>query len=613
MELTSIFSNVEQIISRRNIAPTELLPRQTHIRKMMNASVLRVGLAGGFNTGKSTLVNAFIGSNIVPMGSDQGTTAIPLHICTSDQYDFVIHYVNGKKESYSRSRQKMMRKYMPQAYENVGWANRKMAMINDFLGNNEIDESFFTLLSSICTIDDETIETIHLKCPTTILKENVELVDLPAFDSFFYDSYRQRAFRELHDCDIVIVTVAPQKMLNGDLIEFFKSGCLSAKHLVFAITMSDAVAYVEQEQLFADLKQQLSERLNIINATVVLCPSLLYLVKYGILESNIDFSKIPRREQQDMMNAFQLFKEQFFGEIGTNKEKIKYHNAIVQEYEVLSVMEEKQKQAMKELAEEIRKLKDTRTMPLDLFLTPFREFNPQQEIDSYEKQYVEDFENIRNSFVKIMSEALDKASTKNESQHIFTCDGVKEKNDMCSKELYQSYVRYIEALLNLYNSKREELVRGFLHQYNINPILTTNGYKLSSIEQVNCKIRYSRRKLTTFVFIRIFKRLTTIKQQVADILDDVADRTFQRPSEKYQRSRSAAIVRLGKQYEKMVAKIYTDNVDLITHRIANEDTVLHAKSYLYGNLNDELDYLACSIKKLKADIVHDSVYVNIYT
>lgn len=610
MELTGIISNAEQIISRRNIAPAELLPKQAHIRKMMNTSSLRIGLAGGFNTGKSTLVNAFIGSNIVPMGSDQGTTAIPLHISASNQYDFVIHYVNGKKESYSRSRQKMMRKYMPQAYENVGWTNRKVAMINDLLGNNEIDESFFTLLSSICTIDDEAVESVHLKCPTTILKENIELVDLPAFDSFIYDSYRQRAFRKLHDCDIVIVTVSPQKMLNEDLIEFFESGCLSVKRLVFAITMADAVACVELERLLKDLKQQLSERLSINNATVVPCPSLLYLVRRGILESNIDFSKNPGRELQDLMNAFHLFKEQFFGEIGANIEKIKCNNAAIQEYEVFSVIEKKQERAVKELADEIRELANSQTMPLDSFLTSFREYNYQQDIDQYEKQYVEDFEIIRESFVRTMSEALKNASTKNEAQHIFTCDSVKEKNDMCSKELYQSYLRYIDALLNLYNSKREELVRGFLHQYNIKPLLTINGCKISPIECVGSKIRYSKRKLTTFVFARMFKRLKTIKQQVYDILDDVADRTLKKTTTNYQRSKTTANLRFRRQYEKMISKIYSDNIDVISRRIDNEDEVLQNKSYVYENLNNELDYIVNTIKNLKIEIDYDSIYVN---
>lgn len=60
----------------------------------------------------------------------------------------------------------------------------------------------------------------------------------------------------------------------------------------------------------------------------------------------------------------------------------------------------------------------------------------------------------------------------------------------------------------------------------------------------------------------------------------------------------------------MISKIYSDNIDVISRRIDNEDEVLHNKSYVYENLNNELDYIVNTIKNLKIEIDYDSIYVN---
>ena len=165
--------------------------------------ILHVGLTGGFNTGKSTLVNALLGVNILPMGSDQGTTAVPLYITKGKSFDFTIYYSDGNFDTYTNSRQKLTKKYLPLVYENTGWVNKGIGSLKDIWGKNDIDECFFDIFNLACTIDDEKIDSIKLTCPSTDLPSNVELIDLPAFDSFIYTSYRNRVIKKLSDCDVI--------------------------------------------------------------------------------------------------------------------------------------------------------------------------------------------------------------------------------------------------------------------------------------------------------------------------------------------------------------------------------------------------------------------------
>lgn len=548
--------------------------------------VLHVGLTGGFNTGKSTLVNALLGVNILPMGSDQGTTAVPLYITKGDSYDFTICYSDGNSETYTKSRLNLTKKYLPLIYENTGWVDKGKGFLNDFWGKNVIDECFFDILNLACTIDDEKIDSIRVTCPSTDLPSNVELIDLPAFDSFIYKSYRDRTLKKLSDCDVVIVVLSPKKILNSDVFSFLKDNKkLYGKYLYFVISMADTIDVKTEIELLASLKQLTIHHFNIREAPNTTCSALLYLSDKGLLKTEIDFSQITKQRYRVLKKQFTTFKDSIFclrQEVNSirqwgdnaylNWEKAKNEiQLLVQER---SLCEEEFEIQFGKLNDEYNVLIQNRTLPFTLFCERFLNHSLEDAVKLLRNRFENKVLQSRLIVIESMRKAVSLSKTKNEAQRIATSDEVLGAKKLCEEELFSAFIKFMNSVRNEYMFTKNSLDNSFFKQYGQKPIMLNLTYTIFTYRQQKVKWRFKRRKLTTVRILRVFKKLERIKQQVLGVINESVDSSLDKTLRYYRTSINETCQRLDKQHQKILKGFITENALIINKRVESENKAI---------------------------------------
>lgn len=593
--------------------------------------ILHIGLTGGFNTGKSTLVNALLGVNILPMGSDQGTTAVPLYISKGDSYDFTICYSDGNSETYTNSRQKLTKRYLPLIYENTGWVNKGIGSLKDFWGKNVIDECFFDILNLACTIDDEKVDSIRLTCPSADLPSNVELIDLPAFDSFIYTSYRNRAIKKLSDCDVVLVVLSPKKMLNPDVFSFLKENKkLYGKYLYFVISMADTIDTQDEIELLASLKQQTIHHFNIHEAPKTTCSALLYLSDNGLLNTEIDFSQITKQRYRVLKKQFTSFKDSIFclrQEINSirqwgdnaylNWEKAKKENRVLSQE--LSICEEKFKIQYGKLDDEYKVLTQHRTLPFTLFCEQFLPHSLENAVIPLRNSFDKTALQSRQMVIESMRKAVLQSKTKNEAQRIATSVEVLSAKKLCEEGLFLAFVKFLDNILNEYMYIKNSVVDSFVKQYGQKPIIPNLTYTNLTYRQQKIKWRFKRRKLTTVRILRVFKKLERIKQQVLDVIDENVDDSLEKALRYYSASISETCQRLDRQHQKILKAFITENALKINKRVENENmaiaqveekrdfAIMQHKNDLQ-RIKGKIDLLKAQMTEIEMNVLPNSIF-----
>jgi len=566
--------------------------------------VLHVGLIGGFNTGKSTLVNALLGVDILPMGSDQGTTAVPLYITKGDSYDFTIYYSDGNSETYTNSRQKLIKKYLPLAYENTGWFNKGIGSLKDFWGKNEIDEWFYDIFNLACTIDDEKVDSIRLTCVSSDLPSNIELIDFPAFDTFIYTSYRNRAIKKLSDCDIVLVVLSPKKKLNSDVFFFLKENkMLYGKYLYFVISMADTIDAQDEIELLASLNQLTIQHFNIHEAPNTTCSALLYLSDNGLLSTEIDFSQITKQRHRVLKKQFTAFKDSIFclrhevhsiRQWGDNaylnwKKAQKENRVLVQE---LSICEDKFKIQFGKLESEYKVLTQNRTLPFPLFCEQFLNYSLENAVLPLRNSFDKTALLSRQLVIDSMRKAVALSKTKNEAQRIATSDGVLSAKKLCEEGLFSAFNKFLDNVQLEYMNAKNSVVDSFVKQYGQKPIIPSLSYTILNYRQQKIKWRFKRRKLTTLRIFRVFKKLERIKQQVLDVIDENVDNSLEKALRYYNNSISETCRRLDRQHNRILKVFVAENALTINKRVENENMAI-------GQVEEKRDF---SITQHKNDL-----------
>ena len=218
---TSI-SRVFEIISRYKESPAWRYCGMAEgfilLRNRLADKTLYIGLAGSFSSGKSSLINAIIGRDILPNDVLQGTTTIPCIIQHSSKDYIRIVYTDGTSKSFSPPE------------KNTAQLFRKL------------------LLS-------ENAKYIAVGLVSCNLPDDIALVDTPGTESLNEEHEGITLFALEALCNAMCLVITYDKPLPMSMVSFIKSHKLDSR-------MQDSAFIISKPDLFRNIDKDLPRMLN---------------------------------------------------------------------------------------------------------------------------------------------------------------------------------------------------------------------------------------------------------------------------------------------------------------------------------------------------------------
>lgn len=252
INVTATIAKIEQIAATHNI---ELPPTFQKIKARANDPVLYVGLIGEFSSGKSTLVNAWMGDNLLKTDILQATTAAPTVVQAESTYQIGTVLNNGDKIISEKFNQ-----------ENV-FKDKLL----DFLHKASAQEEY-----------SKNIKLVSFSYPNLVLQEKgFALIDTPGANAE-NDRHKEIsgwAVEEL--CDVAIVIIPANIPYSESLDSFIKTYLKNSfQKCVFVMTKVDSIRSRrenELEDLLSTVKTRIETSLGIKVPEIIPFSPQLYL------------------------------------------------------------------------------------------------------------------------------------------------------------------------------------------------------------------------------------------------------------------------------------------------------------------------------------------------
>lgn len=592
---------------------------------------LHIALFGGINSGKTSLVNALIGLNILPMGSDQGTTAVPIHIRKGDCYELKMCFTNGHTTTYKNSCLQLVRYYMPHIYKKLGWFRKGLIMLKDIFGIRGADSFFFNILKLACTIDSEKIDCLRLICPSPSLPYGVDLIDLPAFDSFLYASYKERVLKELSVCDVILVTMTPDKLLDSDIVLLLKNNRqMWGKYLSFVVNMADTSEIHCKKEIMESLNKLVEDKLGIREAPIHTVSSLLFLSENGLLNAKLDFSHINKKWRETLTTDFVSFCEHILN-LRNESNSIRkrgdcafrdWENAKIEyaaiEQKITFLESEFDLQHIK-LQRKILSLKKGRKLPFDQFSEQYIRYSLEESINVLLELYKSKVRESRRIVVDSMKSAVERSSTKNEAQSIDKCYDVLQAKNECEEMLFEAVSDYMQRLRQEYVKSSDILIASYKQNYGSESKVLCPEYEMSGAMRRNVKWHFSKHSMTTMCVLRAFKSLQTIKSEVIKVVEDNVDNSMKDVLNYYYKLLNDNNNRWEFQYGRFIAKFVKKNSIVIKQIIEKENETIEEFEnkmrvlLLHHNrevpfLEDKKKHLSTLMSDIKLNVLSNSIF-----
>jgi TPR repeat protein/GTPase Era involved in 16S rRNA processing/ribosomal protein L32 len=250
VEIARIITQIEQIASTHKIT---LPPTFRKIKARSNDPMLYVGLIGEFSSGKSTLVNAWLGDDLLKTDILQATTAAPTLLKDSSEYQISTLMKNGDVIDSAKT----------------GETEKFKATFLDYLHKVSADENY-----------SKDIKLVSLSYPNEVLRnKGFALIDTPGANA---DNERHKeisgwAVEEL--CDVAIVIIPANIPYSESLNEFIKTYLdKSFKKCVFVITKVDSIRHEsELKSLVSTVRTRVETSLEIEVPEIITFSPRLYL------------------------------------------------------------------------------------------------------------------------------------------------------------------------------------------------------------------------------------------------------------------------------------------------------------------------------------------------
>lgn len=569
---------------------SSLSKQLNRIKKRISDKKIYLGIVGEFSTGKSTLINSLIGEDFFVTNAIQGTTTTITKLEYGKKIGLKIEFTSGKMLRYDSNKTEILKLYRPDVYEHLSFWEKMTMRTLDMLHSNTSDKFLLEVFDHITTSDEisKTLAEVTVYYPSILLNNGIVIVDTPGTDSLTpsHAEITRHAIKEI--CDIAFVIIPATQPLSQSLIDYVDDnlGDIADKCIYFITKIELIRRAIERTHLLNGVVQRVTNYLNVENPKVVFAPSLLSLEEKGVVEKTGITEHLSENEQIELCSQFESdinnILDQIYNEREqTIKDKIQRLTSFLRD-ELQADIRSKNNELKKELEE----TQMMRVTPLRDFMT---EFYSTHEVYTY--SYIESvisntISSNRRQFKKFVFDEIDGCSTKDATQATMENYSVVSKGKKCFNNCYESFKGILSKTHSSYTENFNEFKALFTEMFSIDAIDFSYTILNKPDWQREYKFDYDKSNLTTFKPFRLFKSLSSVKEEMKNDVGPKIEKEFAKMEKFYISHAKKSLADIEKQMQKVKQLFIYKYEKIIDKRIKESDvkeTLLKAQLKILKN------------------------------
>lgn len=569
---------------------SSLSKQLNRIKKRISDKKIYLGIVGEFSTGKSTLINSLIGEDFFVTNAIQGTTTTITKLEYGKKIGLKIEFTSGKMLRYDSNKTEILKLYRPDVYEHLSFWEKMTMRTLDILHSNTSDKFLLEVFDYITTSDEisKTLAEVTVHYPSKLLHNGIVIVDTPGTDSLTpsHAEITRHAIKEI--CDIAFVIIPATQPLSQSLIDYVDDnlGDIADKCIYFITKIELIRRAIERTHLLNGVVQRVTNYLNVENPKVVFAPSLLSLEEKGVVDKTGITEHLSENEQIELCSQFESdinnILDQIYNEREqTIKDKIQRLTSFLRD-ELQADIRSKNNELKKELEE----TQMMRVTPLRDFMT---EFYSTHEVYTY--SYIESvisntISSNRRQFKKLVFDEIDGCSTKDATQATMENYSVVSKGKNCFNNCYESFKGILSKTHSSYTENFNEFKALFTEMFSIDAIDFSYTILNKPDWQREYKFDYDKSNLTTFKPFRLFKSLSSVKEEMKNDVGPKIEKEFAKMEKFYISHAKKSLADIEKQMQKVKQLFIYKYEKIIDKRIKESDvkeTLLKAQLKILKN------------------------------
>lgn len=578
MDYTKILNVISSAIASSFLSEEKqgsLSKQLERIKKRISDNKIYLGIVGEFSTGKSTLINSLIGEDFFVTNAIQGTTTTITKLEYGKKIGLKIEYTSGEVLRYDSDKTEILKLYKPDVYEHLSFFEKMKMRTLDMFHSNNSDKYLLEVFDDITTSDEisKTLNEVTVYYPSKLLNNGIVIVDTPGTDSLTpsHAEITRRAIKEI--CDIALVIIPATQPLSQTLIDYVDDNLGDvADRCIYFITKIELIRRaIERTHMQKGVAQRITSYLNVENPHVVFAPSLLSLEEKGVVEKDGRTEHLSDNERLELCSQFESEINSIIDQIHNEREQT--INDKIQRL-TSSLRDELQADISfknNELRKELEETQMMRVKPLRDFMAEFYSTHEVYPYSYIESVICNTISSNRTQFKRFVFDEIDGCSTKDATQATMESYSVVSKGKSCFNDCYESFKNILSKTHSSYTENFNEFKSLFTEMFSIDAI-DFNYTILNNPEwQREYKFNYDKSDLTTFKPFRMFKSLSSIKEQMKNDVGPKIEKEFAKMEKYYISHARKSHTDIARQMER-VKQIFIDKYEkIIAKRIKESD------------------------------------------
>lgn len=578
MDYTKILNVISSAIASSFLSEEKqgsLSKQLERIKKRISDNKIYLGIVGEFSTGKSTLINSLIGEDFFVTNAIQGTTTTITKLEYGKKIGLKIEYTSGEVLRYDSDKTEILELYKPDVYEHLSFFEKMKMRTLDMFHSNNSDKYLLEVFDDITTSDEisKTLNEVTVYYPSKLLNNGIVIVDTPGTDSLTpsHAEITRRAIKEI--CDIALVIIPATQPLSQTLIDYVDDNLGDvADRCIYFITKIELIRRaIERTHMQKGVAQRITSYLNVENPHVVFAPSLLSLEEKGVVEKDGRTEHLSDDERLELCSQFESEINSIIDQIHNEREQT--INDKIQRL-TSSLRDELQADISfknNELRKELEETQMMRVKPLRDFMAEFYSTHEVYPYSYIESVICNTISSNRTQFKRFVFDEIDGCSTKDATQATMESYSVVSKGKSCFNDCYESFKNILSKTHSSYTENFNEFKSLFTEMFSIDAI-DFNYTILNNPEwQREYKFNYDKSDLTTFKPFRMFKSLSSIKEQMKNDVGPKIEKEFAKMEKYYISHARKSHTDIARQMER-VKQIFIDKYEkIIAKRIKESD------------------------------------------
>lgn len=511
MDYDNTIKTIESVIRDSLLSQEQQESLFSQLKKIKTRIVdknIYIGIVGEFASGKSTLMNSFIGEDFFITNSLQGTTTTITKLEFGRKVNLKIKLSTGKTLKYNCDETSIIKLYLPEVYNTLSGLEKMKIRVKDFFRLNRYDKYLLDAFERITTSDaiSQTLSDVTVYYPSEILKNGIVIVDTPGTDSLnpTHAQITSRAIKEI--CDMAFVITTANNLLPQTQSDYLEENLGDvADKCIYIITKIELIRKsIERLQIRNGAIQRIENYLGVENPHVILAPSLLSLEERGVIKRTGRTDHLTDEERKELCSNYESDIIRVIEKIHKEKEvtiqeKIRRLTMYLRQNLELEI-KTKEDALKKELAETHM----MRVKPLREFMSDFYSTHTVYQYSYIESYIINAVSYNRSKFKNYVFDKIDSCTTKDDAQATMENPSVVSLGNNCFSSCYEEFISVLSDTQASYIKDFDDFKAAFIESFSINAIDFTYSIMNNPNWQREYDFKYDKSNLTTFKLIRWF-------------------------------------------------------------------------------------------------------------